>query len=583
MERIRHFFRTRWDVVLLAFIIGSLVIAPSLYFRYGSGTYRGIEMFRADAELNYLAQIQEVMDGHPSLGNIYVADGKDAPHAIQQPLAAMVMGYAGNVFGLTAPDTNLYAKFVFPFFLTFVVFYFLLFLTGERWMALVGTAFIMLAPASPGFFVPTAWWQMVAHGIFPDADYQFLHYSRSINPQFSTFFFYGYFFALWKFLYRPKRVKLEGVVAAILLGASFYTYFFVYSFVSVFTAVLFFWYLARRDFIRAKKIVAVSLGGIFLALPALINTIQAMRLPLYAQATQRVGAFIGRKFIFSRVWWGAFIILLLLWRRITNEALRVFVLVFLLTGFILTNQQVLTNRLIPAPQHYHWYYLAPFIGALFFMLLVAAAKRVARTRGAQTAACLILLGLLVWVGVLFQKRSYEQYVGPVTDEQRYAGVLQWLGKNTPKDAAVLGNDAFSHLVVGYTHDNAYYHRGLTDFMMPTGRLRDAYFAYAYLGGLTKPADVAASFKADRQTIGSWLYGEYYRQMNGCSGCFPDAILDMLVADYTDFLAKDFFTELKRYPVDYIVWDKEKDPKWDIGRFSKDPVYDDGRIAVYTIS
>lgn len=582
MERVHQFLKTQWDVLILAFVVGALVIAPSLYYRYASGSYRGVEMFRADAELNYLAQIQEVYDGHESLGNIYTKDGKDAPHAIQQPLAAVTMGVAGKAFGLTAVETNLYAKFILPFFLTFIVFFFLLFLTEERWMALLGTAFIMLAPATPGFFVPTSWWAMIAHGVFPDADYQFLHSSRSINPQFSTFFFYGYFFALWKFLYRPRREKIEGIVTAVLLGASFYTYFFVYSFVAVFTALLFFSCLIKKDFVRAKKIVAISIGGIFIAIPALINTLQAMKMPLYELATQRVGAFISSKFIFSRVWWGAFILFLLLWRKIKDEKLRVFVLLFLVTGFVLTNQQVLTNHMIPAPQHYHWYYLAPFIGALFIMLFVSLLKKVLRPKTA-IAMCVIALALLLWVGVFFQKRSYDQYLAIVTEEQRYADVLQWLHGNTPKDSAVLTNISLAHLLVGYTHDNAYYHRGLTDFMVPTERLRDGYFAYAYLDGLTKPEEVEASFNAQKNVIGSWLYGEYFRQMNGCKACFPDEILQKLVLDYRRFLSQDFITELKRYPLDYIVWDRKKDPQWKIERFIKTQVYDDGDITIYKVS
>ena len=575
------FLKVNWDVILLAFVIGSLVIAPSLYFRYASGSFKGVDLFHGDAEWNYLAQIQEVDDGHPALGNIYTQDGKDAPHALQQPFAAMTMAYSGRVFGLTAPQVNLVAKFVMPFLLTFIVFFLLLFLTEERWMALLGTGFIMFAPATGGLFVPSSWWPMIVHGIFPDADYQFLHYSRSINPQFSTFFFYGYFLALWKFLFKPKNEKLEGVITAILLGLAFYTYFFVYSFVAVFTALLFFWFLFKKDFVKAKRVVAISLGGILIGIPTFLNTLQAMHMPNYVLATQRVGAFLGHGFIFSRVWWGAFIIFLLLWKKIKNEKMRIFVFLFLVTGFILTNQQVITGHMIPAPQHYHWYYLSPFIGALFMMLLAFLAKKYLKPK-TSLALCVGALLLMVWLGAFFQKRSYDQYLPMVTDEQRYADVLTWLNTNTPKDAAVLGNPLFSSLVVGVTHDNAYYHHGLTDFMVPTERLRDGYFVYAYLDGLTKPEDVQASFDANRYIIGSWLYGEYYRQMTGDRGGYSDAIQQKLVTDYKAFLSKDFMTDLKQYPINYIVWDKQKDPTWDVERFAKDEVYEKDGVAVYKI-
>lgn len=577
--------RRHWPALVLALIVGTLIIAPSWYFRYESGSYKGVDLFRSDAELNYLAQIQETYDGYFGLGNIYLADGKDAPAGIQQPLSAFIVWLFGRSFGMDAPSANLYSKFVFPALLTIVLYFLFIVLTSSRRFALLGASFVMLAPATLGLFSFPDLSSMILRGVFPNAEYQFLTYARSINPQISSFFLYGFFLLIWFALSRDrvtgkKSLNLwSSIGAAVVLGLSFHSYFFVYSFASVFTFLLFVWFIIKKDWPRARNLFFIGLGAFIIAFPALWRMYSAMSGSYYSAATERVGVFLSHKFIFSKVWWGTFFVWLASW-RLQSKSVKLFFGLFLLSGFILGNQQVITGRMIPAPQHYHWYYIAPFCGAFFIYLAHRVASRYVSTRVARAGAIAALL-LFAWLGVQFQRASYAHYAPLVISEQRYSGALAWLRENASRDSAVLASDEAAHLVVGFTPANVYYHRGLTDFPIPPERMKSALFINIFLSGVTAES-ASEYFEKERNLVGSWLYGEHYRQRNGCNGCFPDELRDALIKEYQEFLSRDFVTELKKYPLDYILWDRESEPEWRVERWFKDKVFDDGRVAIYRV-
>jgi len=76
------YFKEKYAVVLLSIAIGILIIAPAAYFRYWDGGYRGIDFFGSGDEDFYLAQIQEIYDGHWFSGNIYLAENKNDSYVL---------------------------------------------------------------------------------------------------------------------------------------------------------------------------------------------------------------------------------------------------------------------------------------------------------------------------------------------------------------------------------------------------------------------------------------------------------------------------------------------------------------------
>jgi len=578
-----HFLysREKFAVFLLSIAIGTLIVAPGIYFRYWDGGYRGIDFFGSDAEHFYLAQIQEIYDGHWSLGNVYLAEGKD-DHYVQPPLPPILVASLGKLLRVSSRDINLITKFLLPALLSVLLYSLFKNLFKRKDLALLMTAFILLTQATWIFLDPVSWKTFFLTGAFPGTNANFLTYSRPINPQVSSFFFFGYLLCCWKFLFdndSEKSEKIFGTLSAVILGLSFYTYFFTFSFLSVFNAILFFWFLFSKDWRQSKKIMIVSVAGLAIAIPYFINLWGMLKSPFYVELTHRLGVAETHQFIFSRVWWGTTALFLLLYRK--ADRLKVFILAFLATAFFVTNQQLITGRTAPIPAHYHWYYIAPVGGAILIYLFFTYFEKFAG-RSWSRLGMVVLMAVFFYGGFLFQKNSYLIQRDYFISDQRYAPVLSWLDKNVQMESSIFANDDLSEFIPSYTHHNVYYGNDLSNFLLSEERFKDSLYIYTFLKGVTKDS-AGDFFYKNRDSVGADIWGQRYRMKNGCYGCFEDSILESLIADYKNFLDKDFVTELKRYRVDYIVWDKEKNPSWKMDRFFSKKIYEKDNLTIYSVS
>ena len=572
--------REKICVFLLSIAIGTLIIAPGVYFRYLDGGYKGIDFFGSDAEHFYLAQIQEIYDGHLSLGNVYLAEGKD-DHYVQPPLPPILVASFGKLIGVSARDINLITKFLLPALLTALVYSFFKNLFKRKDLALLMTAFVLLTQATWIFLNPISWKTFFLTGTFPGTNANFLTYSRPINPQVSSFFFFGYLLCCWKFLFdndSEKSEKFFGTLSAVILGLSFYTYFFTFSFLSVFNAILFFWFLYSKDWRQLKKITIISVAGLVLAIPYAVNLIGMLKSPFYLGLTHRLGVSEDHQFIFSRVWWGVTMLFILLYRK--ADKLKVFILSFLATAFFVTNQQLITGRTAPIPAHYHWYYIAPVAGAILIYLFFTYFEKFANLFVSRLLM-VILMSVFFYGGFLFQKNSYALQRPYFIDFQRYAPVLSWLDKNIKKESSFFADKQLSDFIPAYTRHDVYYGNDLSNSLISEERFKHTLYIYFYLDGVSK--DSARDYFYDkRDFVGAEIFGQHYRMKNGCYGCFPDSILDGLISEYQYFLKKDFTGQLKEYVVDYVIWDKQKNPGWRLDRFFNKKLYEKDNIVIYSI-
>lgn len=598
------FTREKYTIILLAVAVGLLISAPAVYFRYFDNRYKGIEFFGSDAENYYVSQIQEIYDGHWSLGNVFLAENKNDPY-VQQPLPAIIVALLGKILKISARDINILTKFLFPALLTIIVYLFFSDLTSRKDWAILMTVFVMLIQATWIFLDPGAWFPFLLKGEFRGTDYNFISYARPINPQISSIFFFGYLLCIWKLLFKrlsEKSEKIYGIASAIILGLSFYIYFFTFSFLSVFNAVLFFWFLYSKDWNRLKNIFWVSIGGLIVAIPYFINVFRMMEFPTYAQLSHRTGMAETHKFIFSRVWWGVASLFLFLYPRTKRELVsgtqekkdshfdvgvyrgssevKIFILAFLATAFLVTNQQLITGKTLSLPAHYHWYYIAPVGGAIIFYLLFIYLEKAVSFKVSRIAMVL-LLAVFFYAGISYQQVSFNRQRDSFIYRQRYAPILSWLDKNIKKESSIFTNEDLAALIPAYTHHDVYYSGLLTDSLASEERIRHSLYIYFFLNGVA--ADSAKDFfYKNRDLVGGQIFSDYYRQKNGCYGCFPNPILDGFILEYQNFLKNDFVKELKKYQADYAVWDKEKNPQWRLDRFFSDKIFDQNNLIVYKI-
>jgi hypothetical protein len=566
--------------LLLACFVACLIGFPSFYFRYFSGEYKGVDFFKSDGDWAYLSQVQEINDGHYSFGNLYGAENKDNPSFAQQTLGPIILDAPTKLLPVTPADTVLFSKFIIGFVFTWLVYLFFFVLLGRKRLdALVATSFTVFIPATTALLDPTQW-RSVLLG-FSTSKLNFLALERTINPQFGSLAVYAFFGSLWKCIWdeSSKNRRWWGAAAGIALGLSFYTYFFAYSFIALFSVFLLIWFACRKQWQQALRMVYVGGIALVVAIPFFWNFYVATHSAFYQSVVGRLGGVVDHTFVFSRIILLAAVVWILFRKKFVSSA-QVFFGIFLLTAFFVTEQQVLTGHVIPQYSHYHWYYVAPMLGAFLCLVLLRVARGFPRRMYIGTAVMMFVL--FSWSAVLFQWRSYEAQLPSVLSDQRYSGVLSWLNRETPKDSVVLANENLSELTVAYTHDNVYTISNFADSLISVDRLQHAVFALAYLEG-ARSDTAAAWFQENRDLVGADLFGQYYRQVDGgCYGCFPQSMMDDIVKRYQEYASQDFITRLTDYQLDYIVWDSNVDPSWTIDPRLTDVVYEDDGLKVFNV-
>lgn len=557
----------------MAILIGAIIAAPPIIFHF-SKEYKGVEMMKTNTEAHYVAQVQELYDRHYELGNPYLSpDTKDEPYLFP-PLGVYLTFGLGKLLGLSAVRAVMVLRFLFTGVLAFLVYYFTFQITKQRLPALVASPFVVLGYSlvDPSHIIS------VLKGNGWPIEKTFIDYGRPITPQLVSLFFFGYLILLWHTLHEAgSRWRIFAIAASIVLGASFYLYLFSWTFIFSLHGFFAIVYAGKKDWQRVKRIIGVSIGGLIIAIPYLLHTYAITEHPLYQEVAPRFGFVKSRTPNVSRLVLSAAVLFAWVYKRLSKE-IRLFFIAFFLTAIFVVNEQVITGRFI-FNHHYHWYFNTPLVIILLVIVgFTVLSKYPMIARRCAILSVLIFLGY----GVTVQAVSYRAVQSDVVEEQRYTLLFSWLNETAQKDTTVFAPLPMAHMVPAATHANVYYSSNALYTLVPTERLLHAYLVYAFLNGVPHE-EIEAYLQVNRDDISSFAYGYTYRFQKGiCTGCFPDEVIVGLVQDYQRFSEQTFFAELKKYPIDYFVWDKKNDPTWSVDRFGLELVKSFGGILVYRI-
>lgn len=574
--------REHWIAIACAVLAAVIIVSPIIAFRFDP-SYQGIEFFGTDGELNYVAQVHAIYNGNFKFGNVFFYEGQDEPY-IRQSLPAILTAVVGKVLFLNVPQAIVVAKVVFPF-ITFLLVYALVFvLTRRRDASLLGALFVLLSPATTALLDPKVWLPLISHGAFPGSDPQFLHYARPINPQVSNLFFFGYLLTIFSLWYgnatqTSRRRIILVAVATLILGLSFYTYLFTFTLLFAMSGILWLIFLLRRDWQKLVDLTLIGTGGLIIGIPYYINMYQAVHSTHWADLSVRVGQLLTHQPLISRVTLGVAALFVLLHRKL--DAFGIFTVALLAGVFLVSNQQIITGRSIPIPQHYHWYYMAPLAGFILINLLYT---RLQNLRHLYRHVLTILM-LVVFIGVAaaFQAWSYRMQQAQFVAIQPYGPALSWLGKHTTKEDVVFAQEKLADLVVGYTPSNIYYGGFAGEFLVPTERLKNAFFAYMYLDGVqAQDADAYFADQANQTRFSNRIFGNYYPAKAGCYACYPQELNAQFAAEYRAFAATPLLSNLNTYRLTYALWDRTNNPNWRLERYFGEPVYSDAAISIYRV-
>lgn len=567
--------KTHSVALLISIAIGFIIAVPPVIFQL-SKEYKGFPMMRWNTETHYVAEAKEIYDGHYGLGNPWAADLKDTPYVFP-PFGPYLIAGFGKLFHLDIAIAVMAFRFFATALLAFFIYLFVCDLTGSRRLAWIAAPFVMLGYG----LIDTAHIMEIIRARGIPAGWGFIDYGRPVNPQVSSLLFFSYLFCFWRALYVAKENwRRWGVAAALILGASFYAYLFTWTYIFALNVALILVALIRKDKEKVKRIVWISGGGALVGIPYVWHTYVVAQHQWYAETATRFGFVHTRAPNISRLMVAVAIAIAASWRRLTKNE-QFFLPAFLIAGFVAVNEQVITNQFV-YNHHYHWYYNTPLAAIALLVVIARQALLFHIQPMLWKAAPFLAIGFFLLFGVAVQARAYQEFLPQTIEDQRYAPLLAWLNAGTPKDSIVFTPPPISIWIAALTHNNVYHEGTVIYTLIPNDRLFDHYLLYLYLNGTPKNG-IREYLESHRDDISGFVYGYTYSFIPGvCYGCFPDSVIDALVRKYEAISDGNFIATLKKYPADYIIWDKEKNPAWRIDRFGLPIASRFGEIVVYSL-
>jgi len=585
--------------IILALLTGLMVVFPQLLFLYQSGEqYQGINIFETDSEYFYVSRIREVYDGHYKIANPILAEGKNLPYA-QQPLSELIVGFTGIILHLNISSVLILFRFISPFFLFLIIYFFILNINGrDKITAILAPIVIILASNLISY--PLQLLQMLKGNFFTTT---FLDYARPINPQISSIFFFGFLYSFWQL--GSKSSKRYLYFCAALFGLSFYVYVYTWTFLFVFIGIEIIISLFSKKLYFAKKCLYILFFGGLLAIPYFINTYQLIHHFSYPSLQMAYGFFNSHKPVFG------FLVALSLFLLIgcyylnenKNRNYCSFFLGLVLSGFVVTNQQVITGKVMQYG-HYHWNFNRPILIIVGLIFLFNLFHRLKLRKMFINILFIAILFIAFFNSFNVQYHAYQSYFDKYLFLQKYDLVIDWLNHNAQKDDIVYVPESYSYPISGINNIGDMPSRMLSRFITSYTSLNLYYFTYANLSLSPYPKyseyNLLITLKLlDVKPQNAFLYlrnnsailGDIYMfdyEVRGLSyRDVPDQDLDNITRDYRDFYALSWSEIFSKYPLNYIVWDTKDLPSLPFDKIMKDEnlyfrVFEVDGINIYKI-
>jgi len=555
------FLRRHVAAFIIAFCVGLVCVLPHL-FQYldERDAYHGVSIRGTDTEEYYLIRIREAYDGHYSVASPELFEYKNAPY-IQPALPELSISFLARLFNISVSNAVIVSKFLFPFLLSLIWYRLAFSFTRSRELSLLVPPVVMLVAQTA--FAPGT----LAHllqGRF-EALTAMVDYTRPINPQFSSPVFF-FWLLLWSKWLQRSDTRVLLFAGACLLGTMIYIYPYAWMLGMGIAGLTFLITLVPRFRALAappRLVFLYTSIALFVTVPYWLNYYHAFTHPAYTILQQRYGFYTSHAPLWSDVLFIGFVLTVILFWRKTKDASFLILVTYLLSLFLLTNQQVITGfRFYPG--HWHWYYTTPLV---LFLCTWALYIMLRQWRLVRTLLFVCLLAASFTIGVAKQTMAYEKLRASAAAEQRFAPVLQWISSHTYRDDVIMSNGILNELIPIYTSANAYFSRWGEFYLIPHERFRDRMYARLYLDG-ADASNIDSFVTQDRKDVYEYLFGRYQLRTGACGdGCFAPADLARVQQDYLLWhRSASFVTFLSQYRLDYAVWDTQSDPLWNLDQY-----------------
>ena len=543
------FLSKHFGVIILAFFVAVLSFGPQLLAIYKMGdNFQGIYPINTADDIYYLARSQDIIDGHIFLSNPYLYEHKDSS-PMQFWLPDFILAQPMIWLDISPPIAFIIYDFLLVFIL--VVLSYLIFykLTLNRPLALIFSSFLHL-----GLFLSD--------------------FARSPSPQFNFIFCLLLFLFLIEYIRKKRKIYL--FLASISFGLLFHVYTYYWTFFVVLFAIFSTAYL-----LRYKKInwhfLGVFLGALLIGLPYFFSLFQAMQLPFYEESIYRLGMIdthfpSGIKIVL--LFFIAIISAVFFYKNkiIKINELSIFLISSIIAAAISVNQHVITGKNLEFSSHY-W-----MIAVFSFSFLVAYLfNKILQNKifgFSKKNVYIILFVVVICFSFWQQKNKVLADINPNETElywQNYKPIFDWLNNNTAKDSVVFANNDLSTLIPVYTKNNIYYNRFANLFFISDQEVQERFVINNYW------EEFDDEFIYDKQRS---IWGVHYIDAYGHNTSknilrkffnlppqeyekIPKQKIDEFVLLAEDIQSGELSDYLFNYRVDYFVWDKNKNPNWQL--------------------
>ncbi len=588
----------RW-AIFLSLTAAFLVAAPTFFSIWALGSeYSGMPFLYQDNEAFYLARIQEITDGHPSVGSPIIFEYKDSPTPLA-PTGEYFYALPALVLGWPAHFITSLSKFLLPW-LLFLLVYALTFLLIRNISGAWPKLFAMLAASLVILGFDLVHFPEIANIFKAGSDSLYLSvWTRLVHPVTGGLFLFVFLFSIWGVI---RGRKLAWILAGVSFGLTI-GYIFSFGLALAVLLVLFVVYALKRRFDILRGLAAALLVGFFLNIFNTKNFLAMAFSPEGTALSLRNGLLLthvpllNKLLIVSALVWLAVLIFERRGRggdRGRRDIADADILVgALIVGSIVAmNQQVFTGKII-WPHHFVQYTI-PFA----FIILSLTAARFFKFRFRQPGATLALL--LIIISFLFGLRTLGSYTAVIDDfsyKQRYQPVLDWLNINAEKDCVVFAweqAEIIAPLIPALTHCNSYF--TTYNFVgIAYDDIKPRYLSRLRLNGVT-PDNIETYLSANSVEVQANFFRDWKELFLHSRDPWLVSISDRpaiyewkenqtaaVISDYQDFYQKDFYTELKKFRLNYVIWDESAEPASSPDEFDfLKPVYSFSGVHLYEV-
>lgn len=580
------------SLAVLSAIVVLLALIPAAQTLMKAGAeWHGVPPEYVSDSLFYYAQIHQVAEGYPFVGNPYFIEHRNA---VSPAFFVPDWLYAAPLFlGLPLFPTIMLNFIVWSLVFAILAFGIFRVVGLPRSVSVAGSIFAYLQ----------AYWLIL----------------RPVSMQQVFPFFLFFLLALLLWLREPMR-KRNVVILALATVAPFYIYAYLWQVIVVINGLLAAFLLLRKRTTELYKFIIANIAAFILALPEAVLLWKQFATPFYWDTMQRIGlveTHIPPLYTLYYVRWIVLIMgigfSLYFFLRNRNEQaaqkvneLNVFFLLTSLGLFIVMISNIITGKELETATHIGRFVMLWFaLGFVTYGFVAIKERTSLMGLSPIKKGVLVLLFLLCALGLMRNFKESLPFTAIATNTsldsvQGYAAPLAWLDKRESAPVVIWADGLLSHYIPILTKDYVLFaaagglqvessrevaERYLVSEYFANLSLKDIEKNYRVYAGAGNAADQPEASSRVTKICNFLQLGRFGfhcgKELTGVS-LKGQSYFDGLASEYKNIQA-NISAELKKFNVTYIIKDNKNDPQFHPEDIKGSVlVYNDGRFSIFKI-